>query len=86
LTWVGSGEMAYKLTNKLRAYTGLLYEYYDREASGVSSHVHDSIAFMRYGAEYVVSDKLTLGAKIQHDINDEDSDYITGSINARLSF
>jgi len=51
LTWVGSGEMAYKLTNKLRAYTGLLYEYYDREASGVSSHVHDSIAFMRYGAE-----------------------------------
>jgi len=86
LTWVGDGELGYKLSNNLRIYTGLLYEYYDREASGASSRVRDSIAFMRYGAEYPVSNRLTLGAKIQHDINEEDSDYITGSINARLAF
>ena len=86
LTWVGDGEIGYQLTNKLRIYTGLLYEYYDREASGASTRVRDSIAFMRYGVEYPVSNDLTLGAKIQHDINDEDSDYITGSINARLAF
>jgi len=86
LTWVGDGEIGYRLTDKLRAYTGLLYEYYDREASGASTRVRDSIAFMRYGTEYAVSNTLTVGAKIQHDINDEDSDYITGSINARLAF
>jgi len=86
LTWVGDGEIGYQLTNKLRVYTGLLYEYYDREASGASIQVRDSIAFMRYGAEYPVSNSLMIGAKIQHDINDEDSDYITGSINARLAF
>jgi len=86
LTWVGDGEIGYKLTDKLRAYTGLLYEYYDREASGASSRVRDSIAFMRYGTEYALSNDLTIGAKIQHDINDEDNDYITGSINARLAF
>ncbi len=86
LTWVGDGEVGYLVTDKLRVYTGLLYEYYDREASGASSRVRDSIAFMRYGAEYPISNDLTVGAKIQHDINDEDSDYITGSINARLAF
>ena len=86
LTWVGDGEIGYQMTDKLRIYTGILYEYYDREASGASSRVRDSIAFMRYGAEYPVSNDLTIGAKIQHDINDEDSDYITGSLNARLAF
>jgi len=86
LTWVGDGEIGYKMNDKLRVYTGLLYEYFDREASAVSSRVRDSIAFMRYGAEYAVSNDLTVGAKIQHDINDEDSDYITGSFNARLAF
>ena len=86
LTWVGDGEIGYQLTNKLRLFTGLLYEYYDREASGASIRVRDSIAFMRYGAEYPVSNDLTIGAKIQHDINDEDRDFITGSINARLAF
>ncbi len=86
LTWVGDGEVGYLVTDKLRIYTGLLYEYYDREDSGASSRVRDSIAFVRYGAEYPVSNDLTIGAKIQHDVNDEDRDYITGSINARLAF
>ncbi len=86
LTWVGDGEVGYLVTDKLRIYSGLLYEYYDREASGASSRVRDSIAFMRYGAEYPLSNDLTIGAKIQHDINDEDNDYITGSINASLAF
>ncbi len=86
LIWVGDGEIGYLVTDKLRVYTGLLYEYYDREASGASLRVRDSIAFMRYGAEYPISHDLTLGARIQHDINEEDSNYITGSINARLAF
>jgi len=86
LTWVGDGEVGYLITDKLRVFTGLLYEYYDREASGASSRVHDSVGFMRYGADYALSNDLSVGAKIQHDINDEDSDYITGSINARLAF
>ncbi len=86
LTWVGDGEVGYRFNNKLRIYTGLLYEYYDREASSTSSRVRDSIAFMRYGAEYSVSNDLILGAKLQHDINDEDNDYIIGSFNIRLAF
>jgi len=86
LTWVGDGEVGYQFNNKLRVYSGLLYEYYDREASGVSVRVRDSIAFMRYGVEYPVREDLTLGAKIQHDLNEEDSDYITGAISARLAF
>jgi len=86
LTWVGDGEIGYLVTDKLRVYTGLLYEYYDREASGASTRVRDSIGFMRYGTEYALSNDLTIGAKIQHDINEEDSDYITGSLNARLAF
>ncbi len=86
LTWIGDVEFGYQFANKLHIYSGLLYEYYDREASATSTTVHDGTGFMRYGAEYPVSQTLTLGAKIEHDINDEDVDYITGGINVRLVF
>ncbi len=86
LTWIGDVEFGYQFANKLHIYSGLLYEYYDREASATSTTVHDGIGFMRYGAEYPVSQTLTLGAKIEHDISDEDNDYITGAINVRLVF
>lgn len=86
LTWIGDVEVGYQFENKVQIYTGFLYEYYDREASASSTLVHDGIGFMRYGAEYPINNALVLGAKIEHDINDEDDDYITGSINARLNF
>jgi hypothetical protein len=86
LTWIGDGEVGYLFNNKLRIYTGFRYEYIDREASAASSLVHDSLAFMRYGLEYPVSDQLLIGARFQHDVNEEDLDYMTGSVNMRLMF
>lgn len=86
LTWIGDVEFGYQFENKLHIFTGFLYEYYDREASAVSAKVGDGIGFMRYGAEYPVYKTLTVGAKLEHDINDNDYDYMTGSINARLAF
>lgn len=85
LTWVGDVEFGYQVNDNIRVYTGTLYEYVDRETSAASTLVNDGIAFMRYGAEYSINKDLLVGARLQHDLNDEDNDYLTGSINVRLS-
>jgi hypothetical protein len=41
---------------------------------------------MRYGTQYSINKDLSLGALISHDINDEDNDFISGGLNARLVF
>ncbi len=86
LTWLGDIEFGYQVSNKMRVYTGLLYEYRDQEQSAASALIHDGVGFMRYGAEYSVNKALKLGASIEHDLNDEDNDFITGGFNARLEF
>lgn len=85
LTWIGDVEFGYQVNDDIRIYTGALYEYVDVETSAASALINDGIVFMRYGAEYTINDSLIVGAKLQHDLNDEDNDYLTGSINFRLS-
>lgn len=85
LTWIGDIEFGYQVNDNIRVYTGALYEYVDVETSATSSLINDGVAYMRYGAEYSINKDLLIGAKFQHDLNDEDSDFLTGSINVRLA-
>jgi hypothetical protein len=86
LSWIGDIEFGYQFSKKLRFYTGFLYEYRDQEISGASALIHDGVGFMRYGTQYSINKDLSLGALIEHDINDEDNDFISGGLNARLVF
>ena len=86
LTWIGDIEFGYKVADNFQVYTGLLYEYRDQEQSSSSATIHDGVGYMRYGAEYAVNKSLKIGAMIEHDINDEDNDFITGGFNARMEF
>ncbi len=85
LIWLGDVELGYRLQNGLISYLGLNYEYFDREASVQDIKEHDGILYMRGGFDYPIHDKLTLGAKVQADLNDEDNDIITGSFTLRLA-
>lgn len=85
LIWLGDFELGYHFQNKLTTYVGTYYEYFDRESSANHSKEHDGILYMRGGFDYPISGKLTLGAKVQADLNDEDTDIITGSITLRLA-
>ncbi len=86
ITWIGDIEFGYRVAENFQVYTGLLYEYRDQEQSSSSALIHDGVGYMRYGAEYAVNKSLKLGAMIEHDINDEDNDFITGGFNARMEF
>jgi len=85
LMWLGDLELGYHFQNKLTTYVGTYYEYFDRESSANHFKEHDGILYMRGGFDYPISDKLTLGGKVQADLTDEDTDIITGSVNLRLA-
>jgi len=85
LIWLGDLELGYHFQNKLTTYVGTYYEYFDRESSANHFKEHDGILYMRGGFDYPISDKLTLGGKVQADLTDEDTDIITGSVNLRLA-
>jgi len=86
LLWLGDIELGYAFNNGLISYVGLNYEYFDREESFQNIKEHDGIAYFRGGFDYPVTNNLTLGAKVQADLNDEDTDVITGSMTARVNF
>lgn len=86
LVWLGDLELGYRFDNGLITYIGGLYEYRDKEESFQADTEHDGIAYMRGGFDYPVYDGLTLGGKVQADLNDEDRDIITGSLNVRMDF
>jgi hypothetical protein len=85
LTWIGDVELGYKFSNRLTAYTGVLFEHYDRESSGLSNRAyHDGVFYMRWGADYQIADKLSIGANIETDLNDKSTSLVAGGINIRL--
>ena len=84
LTWIADAEIDYRFDSGLTLLTGVLYEHYDREESGASTRLRDNIFLMRYGIDYPISESLTIGAKIENDLNDEDRDYFTGTVHVRL--
>lgn len=86
MIWLGDLELGYRFNNGLIAYVGGLYEYRDKEESFQGTIEHDGIAYMRGGFDYPVYDGFTLGGKVQADLNDEDRDIITGSVNVRMDF
>jgi len=87
LTWIGDAEVGYEFDNGLTTYTGVLFEHYDREASGTgfsSTAYHEGVFFMRWGADYPIADKISIGANIETDLNDHDSSLVSGGINIRM--
>jgi hypothetical protein len=85
ITGIVDAQLDYKFDNGLTLYTGALYNHYAREASAVSSLVRgNDVVWMRYGAEYPVTKGFLIGAKIENDLNDKQTNYLTGSVNFRL--
>lgn len=84
LTWIGDLEVKYRFDNGLTTYTGVLYEHYDREAFNGTTSVHDGIFFMRWGADYRIAEKLTVGATFETDLNDSVTSLVSGGVNIRL--
>jgi hypothetical protein len=78
-------QVDYRFDNGITVYTGALYNHYAREASGASIKINgNDVVWMRYGAEYAVAKGLLVGAKIENDLNDKTTNYLTGSLNVRL--
>jgi hypothetical protein len=85
ITGIVDGQVDYTFDNGLTLFTGALYNHYAREASGASTLVRgNDVVWMRYGAEYPIFKGLSLGAKIENDLNDRFVNYLTGSVNMRL--
>ncbi len=85
VTGIVDAQVDYKFDNGLTLFTGALYNHYTREASGASTLVRgNDVVWMRYGAEYPVTKTLMVGAKIENDLNDRFTNYLTGSLNFRL--
>jgi hypothetical protein len=79
------GQIDYKFESGLTLFTGVLYNHYAREASRISTLVTgEDVVWMRYGAEYPVTKGFVIGAKIENDLNDKQTNYLTGSLNFRL--
>jgi hypothetical protein len=85
LTGIVDAQVDYKFENGLTLFTGAMYNHYTREASGASTRVvGNDVVWMRYGAEYPVMKGLVVGAKLENDLNDKTTNYLTGSLNIRL--
>jgi hypothetical protein len=85
LMWLGDLELGYRFRNGLISHIGTYYEYFDREASvQQATPIHDGILYLRGGMDYPIRENLSLSAKVQADMNDEDTDTITGSVSIRL--
>ncbi len=92
LTWISDIEFGYHINSKVQVFTGILYEYVDRESTigtnrnAVSAAVHDGVVFFRGGVKYKVSDRVSVGIDGSSDLNDEDNDILSfgANINIRL--
>jgi hypothetical protein len=85
VTGIVDAQLDYRFDNGITIYSGALYNHYVREASGASMKINgNDVVWMRYGAEYAVRKGLLVGAKIENDLNDKTTNYLTGSLNVRL--
>ncbi|QPK63700.1 autotransporter outer membrane beta-barrel domain-containing protein [Methylomonas sp. LL1] len=88
-TYLAEVEGGYAFKNGLRAFTGVLYEYNDsseQNLNGVINVAGKSTFYYSAGADYSVSNKLSLGAKVQTDLNNHYVDLTTVTLTARLWF
>ncbi|MCF6251930.1 MAG: autotransporter outer membrane beta-barrel domain-containing protein [Methylococcaceae bacterium] len=90
LTWIGDIEFGYNINSKIHLFTGVLYEYIDKEAT-VGSNIlakndvtHDGVAYFRAGAKYRVNERLSFGLDASSDLNDEDNDIMSFGASVRL--
>lgn len=79
MTYLSSVEGGYAFQDGLRVYTGFYYEY-----AQVSHGIDSGALYFHAGADYQINKKLSLGAKIQNDINNKQADISTVSLNLRL--
>ncbi len=90
LTWIGDVEFGYHVNNKVNVFTGVLYEYIDKEATvgtnvlAVNNVTHDGVVYARAGVNYRVNDELSFGLDASSDLNDEDNDIMSFGASVRL--
>jgi hypothetical protein len=86
LVLLGDVELGYRFDNGFVPYIGSSYEHYNREASFQGANVNNGIFYLRGGFDYLVRSNLTIGAKVQADMNDNHNDLISGTLSFRLAF
>ena len=91
LTWIGDIEFGYQINSKIQVFTGVLYEYVDREATvgttraAISEAVHDGVAYFRGGVNYKVNNRVTLGLDGSSDLNDNNNDILSFGANINIT-
>lgn len=90
-TYLLDAEGGYAFKSGLRAYTGILYEYNNASHSnptltGIINTAGKSTFYYSAGVDYSVNKKLTLGTKVQTDLNNRYVDLTTVTLTARLWF
>ncbi len=83
LTWIGDIEFGYRIHGKFQLFSGILYEYIDKEATvgtrigAISGVTHDGVAFYRGGINYTYNDRMKFSLDVSSDLNDEDNDILS---------
>jgi len=83
LTWIGDIEFGYRIYDKFQLFSGILYEYIDKEATvgtrigAISGVTHDGVAFYRGGINYTYNDRMKFSLDVSSDLNDEDNDILS---------
>ncbi len=90
LTWISDVEFGYNINSNVQVFTGILYEYIDKESTvgtsrlAISPAVHDGVIYFRGGLNYKVNEKMSLGIDASSDLNDEDNDILSFGANIRI--
>ncbi|NOQ14587.1 MAG: autotransporter outer membrane beta-barrel domain-containing protein [Methyloprofundus sp.] len=79
LTYIVDTELDYRFDFGLTAYTGILYEFYDRDILR-----DESVVYMRFGADYQITDDLSIGAIVETDLYGQYTSIVSGGVNIRL--
>lgn len=89
-TYLADFEAGYSFDMGLRAFTGILFEHNDSPNAnflfGTNRYTGNNIFYYSAGADYSFSKKLTLGAKVQTDLNNNAVDLTTVNLNMRMWF
>lgn len=80
-TYLVDTQVGYGFNNGLRAFTGILFEYYNPKPNKGRA---DGIFYYSAGVDYSVNKKLSLGTSVQTDLNNPQIDLTTVALTARL--
>ncbi len=78
-------QIDYLINEQAIFYIGSQYEYLHLNANNINSGYDDGVFYFRSGLDYVINNKLSIGAIIETDLSDNKRDLIKGGINFRLA-